>query len=133
MTRRTTRHVVTVIATGVAIAGAVVSGAGIAGAAHVPAGGNVRYIFCSDVPAGHEITYYDRFGKRDEIVTLTEQTGDDLWCRHVDVTFSNESVTWSAIKHEEAGYVYTAIYVNGTMVAREEGRSDYGYTWAQAY
>ncbi|MFD3459130.1 hypothetical protein ACFWVM_05425 [Nocardia fluminea] len=49
-----------------------------------------------------------------------------------DASFSKESFVWSAISHPDAQYAYTAIYVNGTLVARDEDRSTYGYGSAQA-
>lgn len=132
MTRSAIRHTIAVIGAGGALAGAVVAGAGVANAADVPAYGNVRYVFCSDVQAGNEITYYDSLGKRDEVVTLTESMEGDRWCRNVDAQFRKESFTWSAISHPDAHYAYAAIYVNGKLVARDEDRSTYGYASAQA-
>ncbi|MGF0315994.1 hypothetical protein [Nocardia fluminea] len=49
-----------------------------------------------------------------------------------DASFSKESFVWSAISHPDTQYAYTAIYVNGTLVARDEDRSTYGYGSAQA-
>ncbi|MFJ2666841.1 hypothetical protein ACIO14_21085 [Nocardia fluminea] len=92
----------------------------------------MRYVFCSDVQAGNEITCYDSLGKRDEVVTLTEAMEGDRWCRNVDASFPKESFVWSAISHPDAQYACTAIYVNGTLVTRDEDRSTYGYGSAQA-
>ncbi|MET9214762.1 MULTISPECIES: hypothetical protein [unclassified Nocardia] len=132
MTRSAIRHIVAMIGAGGAVAGAAVVGAGVAAAAEVPAYGNVRYVFCSDVQAGNEITYYDSLGKRDEVVTLTESMEGDRWCRTVDVRFPKETYVWSAISHPEAHYAYAAVYVNGKLVARDEDRSSFGYASAQA-
>ncbi|WP_194829943.1 hypothetical protein [Nocardia sp. XZ_19_231] len=132
MTRSATRRTVAMIAAGGALAGAVVASTGVAHAADVPAYGSIRYVFCSDVQAGNEITYYDSLGKRDEVVTLTEPMEGDRWCRNVDAQFLKESFVWSSISHTDAHYVFAAIYVNGKLVARDEDRSTYGYGSAQA-
>ncbi|MFD3592613.1 hypothetical protein ACFWU5_07770 [Nocardia sp. NPDC058640] len=114
-----------------ALAAAVVAGAGTAQAVEVPQWGNVRYVFCSNTQDNNDIVYYDALGKREQIATLADQTGD-VWCSNVDVMMTEESFVWSAISHDDASYVYTAIYVNGRMMAREENRSDYGFVFAQA-
>ncbi|TCJ95619.1 hypothetical protein [Nocardia alba] len=132
MTRSALRRTVAMIGAGGALAGAVVAGAGVAAAAEVPAYGNVRYVFCSDVQADNEITYYDALGKRDEVVTLTDPMEGDRWCRNVDAFFVKKSYIWSAIAHPEARYAYAAVYVNGKLVARDEDRSTYGYASAHA-
>lgn len=132
MTRSAIRRTVAMMGAAGALAGTVVAGAGVAGAADVPAYGSVRYVFCSDVQAGNEITYYDSLGKRDEVVTLTEPMEGDRWCRNVDALFPEKSFVWSSISHIDAHYVFAAIYVNGKLVARDEDRSTYGYGSAQA-
>ncbi|MFC6010819.1 hypothetical protein [Nocardia lasii] len=132
MTRSAIRRAVAVIGAGGALAGAVVAGAGVANAVEVPKYGNVRYVFCSDAQEGNEITYYDGFGKRDEVVTLTDPMEGGRWCRNVDVLFASSSFVWSSIRHDEASYAFTAIYVNGALKAREEDRSSYGYAAAMA-
>ncbi|WP_410873283.1 hypothetical protein [Nocardia sp. A7] len=115
-----------------ALAGAAVAGAGTAQAVDVPKWGNVRYVFCSNTQDNNKITYYDGLGKREQIVTLADRTDGDMWCRNVDVVMTEKTFVWSAITHDNANYVYAAIYVNGRMMAREENRSDYGFVYAQA-
>ncbi|MFC6010818.1 hypothetical protein [Nocardia lasii] len=118
------------IAAGGALAGAVVAGSGIANATKVPDYGDVRYVFCSDAQTGNEVTYYDNLGKRDRIVTLPEAVASDRWCGGVDVQFGDSTYIWSSIVNANGNYAYAAIYVNGTLVARDEDRSTYGYAAA---
>ena len=51
----------------------------------------------------------------------------------MDVRFGDRSYASSTIVNTDANYVYTAIYVNGTLVARDEDRSTSGYVWASAW
>ncbi|NLE82742.1 MAG: hypothetical protein GX610_24845 [Rhodococcus sp.] len=120
-------------------AGAAVLTAPAAQAATI-SGSAVKYVFCSANPNNNEIIYYDRYGKVDKFVSLTDKVGDSLYCGHVEVGIESDSYVWSAIRNDNSTYVYTAIYdvhyplFSGstgappqyTLVGRDESHSRYG-------
>lgn len=127
-----------------AAAGALATGAAAltAPAAHAAtiSGSAVKYVFCSANQHGNEITYYDRYGKVDTVVSLNDKVDGNIFCGAVEVGIESGSYVWSAISNNHSHYVYAAIYeVNYplfsgstgappqyTLVARDESRNSYG-------
>ncbi|MGN5236427.1 hypothetical protein [Rhodococcus sp. SJ-3] len=99
-----------------------------------------KYVFCSANQHGNNITYYDRYGMVDKVVSLNNKTDSNLYCAAFEVGIEPDSFVWSSIDNDHSSYVYAAIYevhyplFSGssgaspqyTLIAREESRDSYG-------
>ncbi|MCD2114663.1 MULTISPECIES: hypothetical protein [Rhodococcus] len=102
-------------------------------------GSAVEYVFCSANQHNNEVTYYDRYGMVEKIVSLPDFDGK-VYCGAIEVGIESDSYVWSSIANDHSHYVYAAIYSvsyplfsgstgappNRTLVAREESRDRSG-------
>lgn len=112
------------IAVGIVGSAAIVAGSGVADAVTLDSGDNVKYVFCSDQRTDNEITYYDNYGKQDGIYTLKQPNGNH-WCGSVPLTSDEGGYVWSSINQYDGGYVYCAVYVNGTLQERNVDSNEF--------
>ena len=116
----------TVAAAGIAIAGAT---ANDASAVEAPANAKVQQVFCSAKKISVDLTYTNQYGNQESRsrVALKGKTRRGVTC----ITFTTRADSSygdyisSNIIGNNGGYVYCAIWVNGTKVSQSRDNGEY--------